>query len=244
MHKSFRYWKGPAAVRSTRSLSLEGEKIMKTDYGIQQAVIDELQYEPSIDAAGIGVTSKNGIVTLSGTVKSYTEKQSAAWAAERVSGVKAVVEEMRVELPQTHERGDQDIAQAALQALAWHVQVPHARVRVKVEKGIIFLEGEVEYRYQQTAAENAVRNLMGVKAVINLINVKPVASPREVKTKIENALRRAAEIDAQRIKVDVRNDKVILRGTVRSWAERSEAERAAWGAPGVRQVEDDLTVAA
>ena len=217
---------------------------MKTDYEIQQAVIDELQYEPSIDATRIGVACKNGIVTLTGTVESYTEKETAAWATERVSGVKAVVDEMSVELPQAHERGDQDIAQAALQALEWHVQVPHARIRVKVEKGIITLEGAVDYRYQQIAAENAVRNLTGVKAVINLINVKPVASPSDVKMKIENALRRAAEIDAQRIQVDVRNDKVILRGTVRSRAERRDAERAAWGAPGVSQVEDDLTVAA
>ena len=217
---------------------------MKTDYEIQQAVIEELQYEPSIDATRIGVGCKNGIVTLTGTVESYTEKETAAWATERVSGVKAVVDEMRVELPQTHERGDQDIAQAALQALEWHVQVPHARIRVKVEKGIITLEGAVDYRYQQIAAENAVRNLTGVKAVINLINVKPVASPSDVKMKIENALRRAAEIDAQRIQVDVRNDKVILHGTVRSQAGRRDAERAAWGAPGVSQVEDDLTVAA
>jgi len=217
---------------------------MKTDYQIQQDVIDELQYEPSIDASGIGVTAKNGIVTLTGTAKNYREKESASWATERVSGVKAVVDELRVELSQTHERGDQDIAQAVLRALEWHVQVPHTRIRVKVEKGIITLEGNVDHRYQEIAAQDAVRNLTGVKAVINLLNVKPVASPSQVKVKIENALRRAAELDAQRIKVEVQNDKVILRGTVRSWAERSEAKRAAWAAPGVREVEDDLNVAA
>jgi osmotically-inducible protein OsmY len=177
-------------------------------------------------------------------VKSYAEKESAAWATERVSGVKAVVDDMKVDLPQMHERGDQDIAQAALQALEWHVQVPHTRLRVKVEKGIITLEGNVDYRYQQIVAENAVRNLTGVKAVINLINVQPVVTPLRVKSKIENALRRAAELDAHGIKVEVRKDRVILRGTVHSWAERSQVERAAWSAPGVREVEDNLTVAA
>lgn len=143
-----------------------------------------------------------------------------------------------------HVRGDQDIAQAALQALEWHVQVPHTRIRVKVEKGILTLEGNVDSRYQEVAAQDAVRNLTGVKGLINLIYVKPIATPSQVKVKIENALRRAAELDAQRIMVEVRNDKVILRGTVRSWAERNEAKRAAWAAPGVREVEDDLNVAA
>jgi osmotically-inducible protein OsmY len=217
---------------------------MRTDYEVQQDVMDELQYEPSIDAAQIGVSSKNGVVTLSGTVKTYAEKESAAWTAERVSGVKAVVDEIKIQLLQAHERSDQDIAMAALQALEWHVQVPHTCIKMKVERGIITLEGDVDYRYEKIAAENAVRNLTGVLAVVNLINVKPVATPSEVKVQIANALRRAAEVDARKIKIEVRDDKVILRGRVRSWAERNEAERAAWAAPGVREVEDDLTVAA
>jgi osmotically-inducible protein OsmY len=217
---------------------------MKTNMQLQQDVIDELQYEPSIEAAGIGVTAKDGIIALTGTVKSYSEKWSATQAAERVSGVKAVVDEIRVDLPFTHKRGDEDIARAVLQALEWDVQVPHTRIMVKVEQGRITLEGDVDYKYQQTAAENAARNLTGVNAVNNLIHVKPIANPSEVKVKIENALRRAAELDAQKIRVEVINDKVTLRGTVRSWSERSEAERAAWSAPGVRLVEDDLSVAA
>ena len=217
---------------------------MKTDLQIQKDVIDELQYEPGIDAAEIGVTCKDGIITLSGAVRSLAEKELASWTTGRISRVRAVVDEIKVELPHLHERSDQDIAEAALRGLIWHVQVPHTRIKVRVEKGIVTLEGDVDYRYQEVAAQNAVRNLTGVKAVVSLINVRPPVTPFQVKEKIENALRRAAELDARQIKVDVRNDKVALRGTVRSWAERTEAERAAWAAPGVRTVEDDLIVAA
>jgi len=217
---------------------------MKTDLQIQEDVIDELQYEPGIDAAEIGVTCKDGIIMLSGTVRSFAEKELAGWKTGRISGVRAVVDEIRVELPHLHERSDQDIAEAALRSLLWHVQVPHTRIRVKVEKGILTLEGDVDYRYQEIAAQDAVRNLTGVKAIVNLINVKPTVTPLQIKAKIENALRRAAELDARQIKVDVRHDKVVLRGMVRSWAERNEAERAAWAAAGVRTVEDNLIVAA
>jgi len=220
------------------------EQTMKTDLQIQEDVIDELQYEPGIDAAEIGVTCKDGIIMLSGTVRSFAEKELAGWKTGRISGVRAVVDEIRVELPHLHERSDQDIAEAALRSLLWHVQVPHTRIRVKVEKGILTLEGDVDYRYQEIAAQDAVRNLTGVKAIVNLINVKPTVTPLQIKAKIENALRRAAELDARQIKVDVRHDKVVLRGMVRSWAERNEAERAAWAAAGVRTVEDNLIVAA
>jgi len=217
---------------------------MKTNVQLQQDVIDELQYEPSIEAAGIGVTAKEGIVTLTGTVRRYAVKRTATQATERVSGVKAVVEEIKVKLPFAHERGDEDIARAAVQALQWDVQVPHTRIIVTVEQGRITLTGDVDYKYQQTAAVNAVRSLTGVTSVVDFIHVKQTADASEVKVTIENALRRAAETDAQRIMLDVINDKVTLRGTVHSWAERSEAERAAWSAPGVRLVEDGLSVAA
>jgi osmotically-inducible protein OsmY len=218
---------------------------MKTNVQLQKDVMDELQYEPSIEAAGIGVTSKDGIVTLTGTVKSYAEKWSATRATERVSAVKAVVDEIKVDLPFTHKRGDEDIARASVNALQWDVWVPNEHIKVKVASGWVTLEGEVDSRYQQTAAENAVRNLTGVTGVSNLINLKkPSVKPFEVKTAIENALRRAAEVDASHVKVTVVNDKVVLSGSVRSWVERSDAERAAWSAPGVRHVEDDLMIAA
>jgi osmotically-inducible protein OsmY len=160
---------------------------MKTNVQLQQDVIDELQYEPSIEVAGIGVTAKDGIVTLTGAVKSYAEKWSATRATERVSGVKAVVDEMKVNLPYAHERGDADIAKAALQALEWDVQVPHTRLMVKVEQGKITLEGDLDYKYQQTAALDTLRNLTGVTSVINLTHVNPTANASEVKVKIENA---------------------------------------------------------
>jgi len=217
----------------------------KTNTQLQQDVLQELKYEPSVDASDIGVTAKDGIVSLTGNVKNYAEEYAAVHAAERVAGVKAVTDEMKVDLPSTHVRNDQDIAKAAVNALEWDVWVPNKQIKVEVDDGWITLEGEVDYKYQQTAAENAVRNLIGVKGVANLINLKkPSVKYFEVKTAIENALRRTAELDAQRIQVEVDGDKVVLRGDVRSWAERGEAERAAWSAPGVGRVEDDLVVAA
>ena len=219
--------------------------MMKSNTQLQQDVLQELEYEPSVDAAHIGVTAKDGIVGLTGNVKSYAEKYGAVHAAERVAGVKAVTDEMKVDLPALHVRNDEDIARAVLNALQWDVWVPNDRIKVKVDSGWITLEGEVDYKYQQTAAENAVRNLTGVKGVSNLITIKlPAVVPSEVKAKIDSALRRAAEVDAAHIKVNVVNDKVILHGRVSSWAERQEAERAAWSAPGVKVVEDDLVIAA
>jgi len=207
-------------------------------------VESELNFEPSINAAEIGVAVKNGVVTLSGRVPSYWEKVSAERAAARVSGVKAVANELEVRLPGSSERTDEDIAQAAVDTLRWSVFVPQDRIKVKVSKGWITLEGNVDWQYQKSAAEKAVRKLYGVLGVSNLIEVKPQVSKAEVKTSIEAALKRLAEVDANRIRVDTEDGKVVLSGSVRSWFEREEAERAAWAAPGVRSVEDRIAIAA
>jgi osmotically-inducible protein OsmY len=213
-----------------------------TDLELKKKVEDELNWEPSVNAAEIGVAVKSGIVTLSGNISSYWQKFSAERAAARVSGVKAVVNELEVRLPTSSERTDEDIARAAVNHLNWAVSVPADRIKVTVSKGWITLAGTVEWNYQRVAAENAVRHLIGVKGVSNLIEVKPQVSKGEVKAAIEAALKRSAELDASRITVEADGDRVILRGTVRSWAERNEAERAAWKAPGVRMVDNRITV--
>lgn len=217
----------------------------KKDSQLQQDVLDELNFEPSVDASQIGVTAKDGIVGLTGSVPSYVEKYHAVQAAERVSGVKAVTDELKVDLPSFHVRGDQDIAKAAVDALKWDLLVPADRIKLRVEEGWITLTGEVDYNYQRDEAESAVRNLTGVKGVINEVNIKtPSVSAPEVQSDIEKALRRSAEIDADNITVSVDAGKVTLTGTVSSWAERDDAERAAWSARGVTSVEDDIVIAA
>jgi len=218
--------------------------LMKSNTQLQRDVMDELQFEPTVDASNIGVIAKDGIVTLTGKVSNYAAKYAASEAAERVTGVKAVTDEMKVDLPAYHQRDDQDIAQAAVNALKWHVWVPKDALKVKVDKGWVTLEGTVDYRFQQTAAEDAVQNLTGVTGVSNLIGLRAVVVPSDIKVKIENALNRAAELDGERIKVEVDGNKVVLRGKVASWAERDEAERAAWSAPGVWDVDDKLEIAA
>jgi len=215
----------------------------KSNTELQMDVLQELKFEPSIDAAGIGVTAKDGVVSLTGYVKSYGEEYAAVHSAERVAGVKAVTDELKVDLPSFHVRNDQDIATAVIHALQWDVWVPNDRIKAQVTDGWVTLNGEVDFNYQKTAAENAVRNLTGVRGVTNVIAIKKLAIiPSEVKANIDHALRRAAEVDAEQITVKVVDDKVILNGKVSSWVERDEAERAAWSVPGVRTVEDDLVM--
>jgi len=196
-----------------------------------------------VHAAEIGVSVDSGVVRLSGTVRSYPEKWAAENAAERVKGVKAISDEIEVRLPGTSERKDADVARAAANALEWNVFVPKDRIKALVENGWVVLDGAVEFQFQKVEAENAVRALLGVKGVVNHVALQPLVSPSDVKGKIVKALERAAEVEAKRISVNTEGGQVTLRGNVTSWAERQEAERAAWAAPGVTEVQNRLVVA-
>jgi osmotically-inducible protein OsmY len=217
---------------------------LKSDKDIERDVRDELAFDPRVDVRSITVSATAGIVTLSGSVPTYAAKVGAYHDAERVSGVRAVVEHMEVSLPDTHARSDADLAKAVADALSWHVEVPHSKIKVSVRDGWVTLEGTVSWAYQRSAAEGAIRYLTGVKGLRNLIVVSPSAATSiDVKQHIKAALTRSAEVDAQGITVDIADGDVTLRGTVHSWAEREEAIRAAWATGGVRKVQDQLTYA-
>jgi len=219
---------------------------MKTDSDLKRDVLAELAYEPSIKAENIGVSVKDGVVTLNGNVPTYTEKFAAETAAKRVAGVRAIAEELTVSLFGDHERNDSDIAQAAANAMAWNVSVPQGTVKMMVENGWITLRGVVEWHYQREAAHDAVRHLMGVKGVTNLMEVKPIVAPTvstvDVQSKIETALKRNILKDVAGITIEANNGKVTLHGKVHSWEERDDAAHAAWSSPGVTWVENDLVI--
>ena len=216
---------------------------MKTDTELQRDVLAELKWEPSVSEKEIAIAVKDGVVTLNGFVDSYAQKYAAERAASAVAGVKAVAEDLQVKLPNMYERTDTELAHAVVNALKWDIQVPDDKITATVEKGWVDLKGEVEWQYQKTAAASALRNLTGIKGLTNLIRVKPkTASAYEVSNKIKDSLRRSAELDADRITVETKDGTVTLRGSVRSFAERKDAEAAAWRAPGVSQVEDNLAV--
>jgi osmotically-inducible protein OsmY len=212
------------------------------DNDIRIVVEKELDWEPSINPRGIGVTVSDGVVTLRGDVDSYPQRHEAERAAGRVRGVKALVNHLEVRVPGAFERSDEDIARAAASAILWNTQVPVGSVRISVEKGRVKLEGIVDYQFQRQSADRSVRYLTGVRDVNNHIVVKPHADRRLVKADIEAALVRNAELDAHEIRVDTSTDQVILRGTVPSWRQREEAERAAWASPGVCHVENKIIV--
>jgi osmotically-inducible protein OsmY len=215
---------------------------MRSDKEIEQDVKAELEWDPDLDANDIAVSVKNGVVTLAGFVKSYTDKYEAETAAKRVAGVTGVANDLEVRMPAVDERPDPDIARDAVAALKSQLPISSENIKVIVKNGWVTLEGEAEWQYQRQTAENAVRRIKGVKGVSNTILLRPHIEPTEVKRKIEEALRRSAEVDASRITVEANGSEVILKGTVRSWIEREEAERAAWAAPGVTRVDDRIVV--
>jgi osmotically-inducible protein OsmY len=214
----------------------------RSDSEIERDVKEELQWDPDLDAIDIAVSVKKGVVTLTGFVKSYADKYEAEAAAKRVAGVVAVANDLEVRLPSVDERPDPEIARDAVAAIKSQLPISWENIKVIVKNGWVTLEGEVEWQYQRQTAENAVRRLKGVKGVSNLIQLKPHAEPSEIKKRIQEAFRRSAELDANRIVVETHGSEVVLKGVVRSWAEREEAERAAWAAPGVTKVEDRIVV--
>jgi osmotically-inducible protein OsmY len=215
---------------------------MKSDIQIQKDVIEELRWEPFLDSAEIGVAVKNGVVNLSGEVDSYSKKMAAEDAAKRVSGVKAIAEDIQITVFPHLTKTDREIADAVLNALKWHSGIQEEKVKVKVEDGHVRVEGEVEWEYQRTSVTSAIANLVGVRSVTNMITVKPKIKVTDIQQKISAALHRSATVDAGKIKVEVSGSKVTLRGTVRSLAEKRDAEMAAWSAPGAISVDSRLLV--
>jgi osmotically-inducible protein OsmY len=215
---------------------------MKSDSEIERDVKDELSWNPDLDATDIAVSVKRGVVTLTGFVRSYTDKFEAEAAAKRVSGVVAIANDIEVRMPSVDERPDPEIARDAVAAIKSQLPISSEKIKVIVKNGWITLEGQVEWQYQRSTAEHSVRRIKGLKGVSNMIQLKPHAQPSEIKRKIQEAFRRNAEVDSNRIIVEADGGVVTLKGTVRSWVEREEAERAAWAAPGVTSVVDQIVV--
>lgn len=215
---------------------------MKSDYELKQDVIDELDFEPSVNAAHIGVAATNGVITLSGFVSSYGEKLAAERAARRVAGVKAIAEEIEVRLPLDKKLADHEIAQRAVDIIRWRVGLPAERIGIKVEKGLVYLTGDVDWQFQKDQAGHSVAHLGGVRSVVNQIQIKSPVRVTNVREKIQKALERAADFDASTISVRAEGGKVTLEGKVRGWFERDLAEKAAWSTAGVTEVVDRIQI--
>lgn len=215
---------------------------MKTDLKLKQDILAELKYEPSIDENEIGVITRHGVVTLTGHVRNYGQKLAAEKAASRVKGVKAIVEEITINVPSSKKRTDAQIAEAVANTLKWNSTIPNEKLKIKVENGVVYLNGEVSSQYEKKAVRKVVSLLWGIKHVVNRISIKSPINTSEVKSKIKQALERSARIDANHISVNARNHEVILKGKVRSWAEKEDARIAASKAPGVWAVKNELTV--
>jgi len=211
---------------------------------LRQSVLDQLEFEPSVDAANIGVTVDDGVVTLTGHVSSYVEKLAAERAVRQVKGVRAIAQEIEVRYPSDKKTADDEIAKRALSVLKWHATIPQDAVKVTVQRGWITLAGEADWQYQRRIAEDAVRKLSGVTGVINNISLKPTVSVSDIKKKIEGALARHAHIEAEAIRINVQDgNKVLIEGKVDSWDEREAVEDAIWSVAGVQSIDDRLTIA-
>jgi len=215
---------------------------MKSDIEIQKDVIEQLKWEPFLNAAQIGVAVKNGIVTLSGQVDAYSKKILAEKTTKKVAGVKAIAEDIQVGISPVYKKTDTEIAETVVNALKWHTMIPDEKIKVSVEEGNVKLEGDVEWEYQRNQAKTAVENLTGVRFVTNLVAVKPKITPYELQQKINSSFQRSANIDSARITAEVLGSKITLRGKVRSFAEKEDAENAVWSAPGVVSVENKLLI--
>jgi osmotically-inducible protein OsmY len=215
---------------------------MKTDFQLQKDVMDELRWEPSVDHTNIGVTARNGVVTLAGFVPNYAQKAAAEMATRRVAGVRAIAEEIQVRFAVDPRMTDAEIAERILNRLSWDVTAPEG-IRIKVEQGRVTLTGQVDWNYQKEIAGRAAGRTTGVTTITNLIEVKAKPSPKDVRERIVSALRRSSELDANAINVSVDGGTVKLSGRVKGWNERRVAESAAWSAPGVSRVQDDIVFA-